>query len=79
MRHTRNPLVVGKVWAVKCEDVRDGVDVHHANNPGVVNLDARDGVVHDQASPLKVNRRRFIRDSEDAFDQPDASLGLLNR
>ena len=44
-----------------------------------MNLNARDGVTHDQAAPLRVDRRRLLQNREDPFDQPDAPVGLRGR
>lgn len=55
------------------------MDTHHAYNPSVMNLNSGNGIVHNQPSPLRVNRRRLLQDRKDAFDQPDPAVGFRNR
>ena len=59
--------------------MRDGVDVHQGDDPRVVNLNARDRVINDQAAPLRIDRRRLLENCEHALDQPDAPVGLGRR
>ena len=57
----------------------DSVDIHHPDYSRVMDLYADDRVIHYEATPLRVHRRRLLKHSENALDQPNAAVGLDGR
>jgi hypothetical protein len=65
-----NP-VPGEVVGIERQYPADAVDVHRGNQPRVVHFGALNLVLHHQALPFAVNRRRVRQEAQDPLDLLD--------
>ena len=67
-----------EVTGIECQNPADAMDVHRCHQLCIVDLDAQNTVLDDQAFPLSINRRRVWQDRQEPLDFLNLSKGQCN-
>jgi len=69
--------VAREILCVEGQNTPHAIYMHGGNEPGVVDLNSGDAIVHQQPSPFLVDRRIVSEQPKTVFNIPCSNVGLL--